>query len=99
MPARGLAEHSDLERKSEKDHDSVVSTSGNSYSMVPDSFDNDGPQDLLPHADAAQAGQLSCGLYPRAQLPINVNAEANPLLCHGGSSEHGILLYYDCFKL
>ncbi|KAI3467220.1 hypothetical protein Pfo_023883 [Paulownia fortunei] len=92
--ARGLAEHSDFERKNEKasipcaGHDSVVSTSGNSDSVVPDSFDNDNPQDLLPYTDASKAGQLSCGLDPRAQLPINVTAEANPLLCHSGIREH-----------
>ncbi|KAK6133918.1 hypothetical protein DH2020_032347 [Rehmannia glutinosa] len=68
---RGLAEHSDVE-KNEKactacaGHDSVSSTSGNSDSVVPDSFDNDDPQPVLPRADAAKAGQFSCGFDPCA---------------------------------
>ncbi|KAK6157781.1 hypothetical protein DH2020_012029 [Rehmannia glutinosa] len=97
---RGLAEHSDVE-KNEKactacaGHDSVSSTSGNSDSVVPDSFDNDDPQPVLPRADAAKAGQFSCGFDPCAPLPTNVNAEANPLLCHSGIREHDINIHYE----
>ncbi|KAL8518470.1 hypothetical protein ACS0TY_009737 [Phlomoides rotata] len=90
----GLAEHSVLRRNNEKacvpcsGHDTAVSMSGNSDYVVPDSFDNDGPQDLHPLGDAAQAGQLSCNPYLQAQLLINVDAEANPLPCHSKSSKH-----------
>lgn len=84
-----------MERKNRKAcipcprHDSVVSTSGNSDTVVPDSFENDVPQDPFPHADAAKAGQFSCGLNLSAQLPINVNAEVNTRLCHSEIREHG----------
>lgn len=77
--------------------DIVASTSGNSDCVVPDSFDDDGPQDLHPLGDAAQAGQLSCGSYLQEQLLINVDAEANPLLCHSKSSKHGMSFYHDHF--
>ncbi|KAH6797846.1 hypothetical protein C2S52_022400 [Perilla frutescens var. hirtella] len=93
--ARGKAEHSNLQRKNEEacipcpGRDSAVCTSGNLDSVVPDSFDNYSPQELLPHADATHSDQLSCALYCPAQLPINGDAEANQLLCHSGSSKHG----------
>ncbi|KAL0396900.1 UNVERIFIED_CONTAM: hypothetical protein Scaly_0138400 [Sesamum calycinum] len=96
--ARELAEHSDLRGKNGKacipcdGHDSVVSTSGNSDSVVPDSFENenDNPQDLLPLADAFRAGQVPSGRDPRAQLPTDGNAETNPRLCSSGIREHVI---------
>ncbi|PIN03243.1 hypothetical protein CDL12_24229 [Handroanthus impetiginosus] len=98
--ARGLPEQSDAKRKNEKayipcaPHDSVVSTSGNPDSVVADSFDNDDPQDLLPHADAAETGPLTYGVDPCVLLPINVNGEANPLLPHSEISEHDTNLHY-----
>lgn len=104
LPARGLAEHSDLQRKNEKacipcaGRDSDVCTSSNLGSVVSDSFDNYSPQDLLPHADATHSSQLSSCLYPPAQLPINGEAEPDQLLFHSGSSKHGITFYYYCFK-
>ncbi|KAL0430010.1 UNVERIFIED_CONTAM: hypothetical protein Sradi_0627000 [Sesamum radiatum] len=101
LDLRELAEHSDLRGKNEKTcipcagHDSVVSTSGNSESVVPDSFENenDNPQDLLPLADAFKAGQVPSGIDPRAQLPTNGNAEANPLRSSSGIREHVINLH------
>ncbi|KAK4430102.1 hypothetical protein Salat_1310900 [Sesamum alatum] len=99
--ARELAEHSDLQRKNRKacipcaGHDSVVSTSGNSDSVVPDSFENenDNPQEPLPLADDFKAGQASSGIDPLAQLPTNGNVEANPLLSSSGIREHVINLH------
>ncbi|XP_011078644.1 uncharacterized protein LOC105162332 [Sesamum indicum] len=99
--AREVAEHSDLWGKNGNacipcaGHDSVVSTSGNSDSVVPDSFENetDNPQDLLPLADAFKAGQVPSGIDPCARLPTNGNAEANPLLSSSGIREHVINLH------
>ncbi|KAL6528019.1 hypothetical protein OROHE_014969 [Orobanche hederae] len=79
---RGLAGQSDVGEKvctSSAGHDSVLSTTRNSDFVVPGSLDNEDPQPVLPHADAAKAGRFSCGLVPPATQPANVNAEANLL--------------------
>ncbi|KAL6573537.1 hypothetical protein OROHE_001996 [Orobanche hederae] len=79
---RGLAGQSDVGEKvctSSAGHGSVLSTTRNSDFVVPGSFDNEDPQPVLPHTDAAKAGRFSCGLAPPATQPANVNAEANLL--------------------
>lgn len=94
LPARGLVEHSDLQRENKKACipcavlDAAVCTSVNLDMVVPDSFDNYNTQELLHHADAVQSGQLPHGLYPPAQLPIN--GETDGLPSHSGSGKPGI---------
>ncbi|XP_057777399.1 uncharacterized protein LOC130995918 isoform X2 [Salvia miltiorrhiza] len=86
-----VVEHSDLQRKNENAcipcvvHDSAVCTSVNLDFVVPDSFDDYSPPEMLHHAGAVKSGQLTCDLHPPPYLPIN--GEANELPCHSGSSK------------
>ncbi|KAL9149122.1 hypothetical protein ABFS82_12G090300 [Erythranthe guttata] len=77
----GLAEHSDLDRMNAKAcipypcQDSVISTCGYSDSVVPDGFDNDVPQDPLPHGfsfgdkvPAIHASQMEGASRPESMI-------------------------------
>lgn len=86
--AREPIRHSNLERQKEKArvpricNDLVVSTSGNTEIMVPDTFDNVDSQDVLP--DLTKASQLNV-LDTQSQL--QANKEVNVPICHGGINE------------
>ncbi|XP_075518505.1 uncharacterized protein LOC142552644 isoform X3 [Primulina tabacum] len=87
--AREPTRHSNTERQKEKAHvpricnDLVVSTFGNTETMVPDTFDNVDCQDVLP--DLTKASQLLNVLDTQSQL--QANREANVPICHDGINE------------
>ncbi|KAL3824247.1 hypothetical protein ACJIZ3_020276 [Penstemon smallii] len=98
--ANKLPKHSELQRQRQRQkdsvpftcHDSGVSTSGNTESMVPDSFDYDDLQNLIP--GIAKADYVSHNQEDRAQLPVNNNGEATSMLRLNGIREHE--LNFEC---
>ncbi|KAL7132664.1 hypothetical protein ABFS83_12G090100 [Erythranthe nasuta] len=85
----GLAEHSDLDRMNAKAcipyprHDSVIPTCGNSDSVVPDSFDNDVPQDPLPrgYSFGDKVPAIHASQMEGASRPESMISEVLPDIC------------------